>query len=230
MEIFAHRGASGHALENTWPAFKQASELRVGIELDIQLTADGIAIVYHDLQLKRLTGIKANICDLTYEELKHVAVRRRFKRFGSQSIPLAYEVFYWAKQKNIPLNIELKSSISAHPKGPEIVAALVEGLKNFHLSSFDIELLEQMKRMLPAAETAWIIKRGSQWQQLKDYGWIDGVHFHKKFYKPKWLDPVAKMDKKIRLYGISGNEQFLRALHPSVNGLITNYPGRLIAD
>ncbi|MBT2582270.1 glycerophosphodiester phosphodiesterase family protein [Planococcus sp. ISL-109] len=227
VEIYAHRGASGVALENTWKAFNMAHQLGVGIELDIQLTQDGIAIVYHDEQLKRLTGTKANISDVPFQVLEPVKVRKLFKRFGSHQIPLASDVFDWAFAKKIPLNIELKSSIALHPSGPEIITNLLDGMENFHLSSFDIGLLEKMKSLRPDIEVAWIMKKAKQLNELEDYGWVDSIHFHKKFHRAKWLEPIAALDKPIRLYGVIGNERFLRSLHPSVKGLITDYPSRI---
>ncbi len=229
IEIYAHRGASGHALENTWQAFELAHQLQVGIELDIQMTRDGIAIIYHDDQLKRLAGMQADIYEMPYESLKSLSIRKRFKRFGRHSIPLAYEVIDWAKKKHIPLNIELKSSVASHPEGPETVCALLEGMEHIHLSSFDGELLREMKRLLPHMELAWILKRAAQWNELENWQWVDCFHFHKRFHKAKWLEPIAQLGKPVRLYGISGNERMLKNLHPSVKGVITDYPARVKA-
>ncbi|AUD13801.1 MULTISPECIES: glycerophosphodiester phosphodiesterase family protein [unclassified Planococcus (in: firmicutes)] len=229
IEIYAHRGASGHALENTWQAFELAHQLQVGIELDVQMTQDGIAIIYHDDQLKRLAGTQADIYEMPYDSLKSLSIRKRFKRFGRHSIPLAYEVIDWAKKKDIPLNIELKSSVARHPEGPEIVCALLEGAEDVHLSSFDAQLLKKMKSLLPHIEIAWILKRAVQWNELENCQWLDSFHFHKRFHKSKWLEPIANLDKPVRLYGISGNERLLRSLHPSVKGIITDYPARVKA-
>lgn len=229
IEIYAHRGASGHALENTWQAFELADQLQVGIELDIQMTRDGIAIVYHDDQLKRLAGTQADIHKMPYESLKSLSIRKRFKRFGRHSIPLAFEVIDWAKKKGIPLNVELKSSVSRHPEGAEIVCALLEGAEGVHLSSFDADLLKKMKSLMPHIEIAWILKRAVQWNELENCQWLDSFHFHKRFHKPKWIEPIAEMGKPVRLYGISGHERILRKLHPSVKGIITDYPARVKA-
>ena len=228
LEIYAHRGASGHALENTWDAFKLAHQLGVGIELDVQLTQDGIAVVFHDEHLKRLAGTKKMISAVPFHIIEPIAVRKRFNRYGSHSIPLASEVFEWASARQIPLNIELKSSIASHPSGPEIIIHLLGGVENFHLSSFDNVLLAQIKALRPDIQAAWIMKKAQQWNELADKGWVDGFHFHKRFHRSKWLEPVAALNKPIRLYGITGNERMLRSLHPSVKGLITDYPVRLI--
>ena len=56
MKIWAHRGASGHAPENTMPAFELAWQLGAdGIELDVQLTKDGVPVVIHDETVDRVS-------------------------------------------------------------------------------------------------------------------------------------------------------------------------------
>ena len=64
IPIFAHRGASAYALENTLKAFQKAQKLGAdGIELDLQLSKDSIFVVFHDLYLFRLTGVRRLVSD-----------------------------------------------------------------------------------------------------------------------------------------------------------------------
>src|SRR5689334_2474483 len=68
--VIAHRGASGLAPENTMAAFRLALALGAdGIELDVQLSADRIAIVIHDTRLNRTTDQKGAVAALTAAEL-----------------------------------------------------------------------------------------------------------------------------------------------------------------
>jgi glycerophosphoryl diester phosphodiesterase len=65
-----HRGARGIAPENSIPAFKKAVELKIdGVELDVHLTKDGKLAVMHEMNLKKLAGIRTLIKNLTYDEL-----------------------------------------------------------------------------------------------------------------------------------------------------------------
>lgn len=61
--------AAAVAPENTLPAFEAACRAGYGIELDLQLTADGQVVVFHDDTLARAAGLSASIADLTYDEL-----------------------------------------------------------------------------------------------------------------------------------------------------------------
>ena len=72
VEIVAHRGANREAPENTLPAFARALELGVqGIELDVQLTRDGVPVVHHDPDLRRISPEQpAAIASLTMTELR----------------------------------------------------------------------------------------------------------------------------------------------------------------
>lgn len=228
VKVYAHRGASSYMLENTWSAFQKACEFGVGIELDVQITKDGVVVVYHDDNLKRLSGKNCLIEEHNYESLKDIKIGKRWKRrFTSHSIPLAYEVFQWAKEKNVPLNIEMKKSVSTHPKGPEILAAMLEGAGDFHLSSFDAELLRKMKDLMPGTEMALIIKKGMPLEKIKKMDWIDSIHLHKRLYSLEFLKNLHKMKKNIRVYGLLGREAALRELAPELVGVITDYPDRI---
>ncbi len=73
MQIFGHRGSSGTAPENTLQAFRQAMAAGAdGIELDVQATADGIAVVIHDSDLSRTTNGAGRIQSLTLAEVQQL--------------------------------------------------------------------------------------------------------------------------------------------------------------
>ena len=71
FQVIAHRGASGHAPEQTLPALERAHEMGVDyLELDIQMTADGELVAFHDETVDRATDGAGELMDLTLEELK----------------------------------------------------------------------------------------------------------------------------------------------------------------
>ncbi|MCG2762733.1 MAG: hypothetical protein L6253_06100 [Candidatus Atribacteria bacterium] len=79
--IIGHRGAKGIAPENSLSGFKKAVELGIdGIELDVHLTKDGKLIVIHDIDLKRLTGLRIPIKQLTFKELKKYDISKFFTK------------------------------------------------------------------------------------------------------------------------------------------------------
>ena len=69
----AHRGLFDPAVgipENSLPAFERAAKMGFAIETDVQMTKDGVLMVFHDDTLKRMTGAEGKLCDKTYDELR----------------------------------------------------------------------------------------------------------------------------------------------------------------
>ncbi|HKY44532.1 MAG TPA: glycerophosphodiester phosphodiesterase family protein, partial [Pyrinomonadaceae bacterium] len=69
--IIGHRGASAVAPENTMAAFREAIAAGSdGIEFDVRLTRDAVPIIIHDNTLRRTTGLRHRVADLTWPELE----------------------------------------------------------------------------------------------------------------------------------------------------------------
>lgn len=104
--LYAHRGLHDNqsdAPENSMRAFRKAAEAGFGIELDVQLTKDSVAVVFHDGDLKRVCGAEGKVSQYTFEELQ------QFSLCGSdQKIPKLEEVLQLVDGK-VPLIVELKA-------------------------------------------------------------------------------------------------------------------------
>lgn len=102
---YAHRGLhdnTGEAPENSLEAFKRAVKKGYGIELDVQLSKDGVPVVFHDYTLERMCGKEGRVYDYTYEELKQFPLG-----VSGEKIPRLEEVLKLVNGK-VPLIIELK--------------------------------------------------------------------------------------------------------------------------
>ncbi|KGR81632.1 glycerophosphodiester phosphodiesterase [Lysinibacillus odysseyi] len=230
IPVYAHRGASAYVLENSMEAFEKAIALHAdGIELDVQCSKEGTVFVYHDLNLKRLTGVDKFIHDCTDEELCNFRIGRRtfFRFIGNKRIPTFEKVLEWANKHNVKLNIELKESLIDN-LDPMIRLLKSQSLpKGSHVSSFHDVLLEKIKKECPHVETAIIVTRKFDWAALDAMKHIDAVHAHKRYYKPRFLQICEKAKKPMRFYAIDGKEAFLQRPHPVVAGWITDFPDRL---
>ena len=101
--LIAHRGLhSDKAIENTLIAFVKAMELGYIIELDIHILKDDTIVVYHDFDLKRLTGVDKIIEKLTYPQLSKIKVKNKYQ------IPTLIQVMNIINGK-VPLLIEVKT-------------------------------------------------------------------------------------------------------------------------
>ena len=229
VKIFAHRGASGYALENTFKAFDKAIDMKVdGIEIDIQCSKDGQLFVFHDLHLHRLAGVDRLFNDCLAEDIKKLKIGRRFlRRFMNIRIPSVEAFMAWLIKNPVCVNVELKESLLKHKNHLISWLTDLELPKGSHFSSFFPELLQIVKQVRPEFEVAILVTKEFNWEELKSMDEIDAVHANKKYYKRLYLNFANEAKKPIRFYGINGDETYLRHPHPIVIGWITDYPKKV---
>ena len=158
----AHRGFSRNFPENTWPAFEAAlAEPIRAIELDIQFTADGVAVIFHDRTLKRLGGGSKSVADLSLEELRHFDFGAWFSpAFRGQAVPLLERVLERLGPR-IPLLLEFKSygrnKRSLFVQMAELVAMIRrQGLQHrCAILCFDLALLRHGYELDPSLAFVW---------------------------------------------------------------------------
>ena len=182
--IWAHWGMSLQYPENTLEAFRAAAELGPalgGIETDVQLSKDGVVMIFHDETLDRVTDTKGNLRDFTFEELRRVKIMRHDGTFTQ--IPTLEEVLALLKpycEKNgLRLNLELKTSVYRYEgiekKTLEIVRKY--GMEKYVLySSFLMDSIRQIKELNPKAETAMLATYLTDCIRGADQAHADSLH------------------------------------------------------
>jgi glycerophosphoryl diester phosphodiesterase len=108
--IIAHRGAAGHAPENTLVAFERAVELGTGfIETDLHLTRDGQFVAIHDATLERTTNGKGAVHEFTLAELRKLDAGLWYDRsYMGQRIPTLEEVLDFGRKHDVIFYLEVK--------------------------------------------------------------------------------------------------------------------------
>ena len=134
---FAHRGGAAHGDENTAEAFGRAAALGYRyIETDVHATADGVAVVFHDATLRRLTGHDARPGQLTWADLKTLRVG------GAAAIPRLDEVLdAWP---GLRFNIDVKAGTAVEPTLS--VIRQVDAAGRVLLASFSTARLRRLRR------------------------------------------------------------------------------------
>jgi glycerophosphoryl diester phosphodiesterase len=155
MSIYciAHRGASIEAPENTLLAFARALELGVdGIELDVQVTRDGVPVVFHDYTLTRLTGTLGRLADRTWSELQKLRVR-------GEPIPTLADALSLTR-KHALVQIEIKKGAPVAP----VLAAIrkTASTKNVILASFEPVILREAAALAPKLPRMLIVDKPRQ--------------------------------------------------------------------
>ena len=100
QKIYAHRGASGYAPENTLRAFALAADMGAdGVELDVQISKDGRLVVFHDDELSRLTGFTGSVADYPYAELCQMPVIHAVDATERDVAPLLEDVLALLRER-----------------------------------------------------------------------------------------------------------------------------------
>ena len=116
-QIWAHRGASAYAPENTIEAFELALEMGAdGVELDIQLSADDELMVLHDDTIDRTSSGTGKISDMTTWQLKELDFSCGMQKYAGARIPTLREVYALLAGTNMLINVELKSEEADYRK------------------------------------------------------------------------------------------------------------------
>jgi glycerophosphoryl diester phosphodiesterase len=151
--VVAHRGETFGAPENTMAAFELAAARGAdAIELDVQLSSDGIPAVIHDRYLDRTTDGSGAVRSHTWAQLRRLDAGSWYdQRHGGQRIPSLGDAIEWARRTDIPLIVELKThpfldrgaaGLLARELGPEVALPLV-------LFSADHQLVRDLADALP---------------------------------------------------------------------------------
>ncbi|MEC0239130.1 glycerophosphodiester phosphodiesterase family protein [Paenibacillus dokdonensis] len=158
----AHRGFSGKAPENTMAAFRMAitEPFVQWMEIDTQLTADGIPVVIHDFSLDRTTNGSGKVKDHTWQQIHRLdAGSWKSRDFLGERVPSLEEVLRLSCGR-VRLNIELKTSGNMYPG---LEKAVIDRVASYHmeqdvvLTSFDSGALVKVKQINPDIKTGLII-------------------------------------------------------------------------
>lgn len=155
--VIGHRGAAGHAPENTLASFAKAVELGAdAIECDVQLSADGVPVVIHDATLDRTTNGRGPVAARSAAELRALDAGAWFDaRFAGERIPTLAEVLDWARGRTRVV-VELKQGPVYDQRLPERVVEVIRAVRaeaDTLVIAFDHEAVRRVGAVEPALLT-----------------------------------------------------------------------------
>lgn len=221
----AHRGASGHAPENTLSSFRKALKLKADmVELDVQLTKDKKLVVIHDEKVDRLTNNQGKVNSFTLAEIKKLKVKNK------ETIPTLEEVLDLINKKT-KVNIELKAKNTAQPVSTLINHYLKNknwNHNNFLVSSFNYPELKRFHRLNPKIKIGILFKRFPQLnldraKQLKAYSLNPSV----KQTTKKLITQAHQNKLKVFVWTANTKKEIERLKKLGVDGIFSNYPERI---
>src|SRR4051794_14974307 len=249
--IIAHRGASAHAPENTLAAFQMAIDVRAdGVELDVRLSKDGIPVVVHDRNLKRLAGRVEAIAGLTSHELANVDLgshfnathpkraRAEFAGIGVPTLPNVLQLFAdSAALVHVELKIDKKRELM--PLVNAVCGVIHDSpvLPRIVLSSFRLSALAEAKHVLPSVRTSALfspsimrfIKRRRHMISLARAFGTNEISPYRSLVTTKFARLARDIGMPINIWTCDNVKWLDRARKLDINVVMTNEPSALIA-
>lgn len=233
--VIAHRGASAHAPENTLAAFRLALEQGAdGVELDVQLSADGEVVICHDSSVERTTDGHGLIAQQSLAQLKQLDAGAWLNpAFRGERLPTLAEVF-----EGLPggiIDVELKPGPLSNPL-PQKVAELIT---RFNLServivtSFLPHYLSRLHQLLPQQAIGLLELNNLAGKLVHTIAcaWLnlDFVLPHYSAVKAGFVEAQNSAGRQVMTWTVDDPEA-IRALQPlNIAGFITNDPVTALA-
>ncbi len=230
--IFAHRGASAHAPENTLAAFQLALAQKAdAIELDVKLSADGKAVVIHDSTVDRTTGSRGRVRDLSFRELRSLDAGSFFSEtYRGEMIPSLEEVFEAVGGRTF-INVELTNYTTPRDSLVETVCMLVKkfGLqKRVLFSSFFASNLSKARAYLPEVPRGLLAFNGLLGAWARSFGFNFGryqaLHPYLNDVSSQQVQRVHRLNRRIHVWTVNAVEDLRRLFHWGVDGIFTDDP------
>ena len=219
--VIAHRGASGHAPENTLLSYQKALELGAHmIELDVHETVDGNVVCIHDSTLDRTTNGSGEVHSFTYKELLDLDAGK------GEQIPLLEDVIKFASGK-LQVNIELKT-MGIEKDILDIVER--HGMfQDIMISSFFHGSLVTVRELSELVVIAILVDKPME--ELVSYAMefnTNAINPHHQLVSHELIQDAHKVGLKVYPWTVNDSQTMMKLLATGIDGLITDFPDRAI--
>ena len=233
--VIAHRGASGHAPENTLAAFRRAAELGATfIETDLHLTRDARFVAIHDSTLERTTNGQGSVHDATLAELRRLDAGYWYDReFTGEKIPTLDEVLAFSQQHDVVFYLEIKYDV-AWGMHHALVAAInnSQSAARTVVISFDPSTLAAVRRLDPSimvgllADQNDFAARPDLVKTAQNAG-ARQLCLHSSLLTADLVDRAHQADLHVVGWTINEAEEMRAAMRLGADGIMTDLPDRL---
>jgi len=223
-EVVAHRGSSKSAPENTIAAVEKAIEDGAHwVEIDVQETADGEVVVFHDSDFMKLAGVNLKIWDATMADLKDLDVGSWFSaEFQDQRVPTLGEVLDECKGR-VGVTIELK--YYGHDEQLEQrVVDIVEKhdmVSSVEFMSLKVDAIKKMKSIRPDWKVGLLMSVSAG--DLRRIG-ADFLAVNASFANRRFVQTAQSNGKRVYVWTVNDAVTMSTMIGRGVDGLITDKP------
>jgi glycerophosphoryl diester phosphodiesterase len=243
--VFAHRGGSSLAPENTLIAFERGLALGAdGLELDVHLSRDGCVVVHHDATLDRTTNLRGAVADYTAAELARADAGHSFQsgdlwpfRGGGIGVPSLADVF--ARFSDVPIIVELKVNSEALAHAAMTVVRTSSAIDRVCFGSAELDALRVIRATEPAIATS-AAREEIRWALYRS--WVrwpvahtayDGYQVPERagrtrVVSPRFVKAAHRAGLGVQVWTVDTEDAAQRLLGWGVDALITDRPDLVV--
>jgi glycerophosphoryl diester phosphodiesterase len=229
--VIAHRGASGHAPENTLAAFERALQLGAGfIETDVHLTRDARFVAIHDSTLERTTNGTGAVHDFTLAQLRELDAGKWFDReFMDERIPTLEEVLAFSNKNDVVFYLEIK-----YDAAWGMHHALVSALQNAQSAartvviSFDPRTLLAIYKLDPTLMLGLLVEKESA--DAANAAVAVGARQlcpAASMVTPEFVRKIHDEGLHVAAWTVNSADEMRTMMSAGVDGIMTDFPDRL---
>jgi len=228
--LYAHRGASGYAPENTIAAFKRALDTGCErMELDVHLSADGVPVVIHDRKVNRTTDGNGPVESLSLADIKKLDAGVKFsQQFAAERIPTLEEVF------NLDKRMKFCIEVKGNGEEETLCHKVVELVHKYQadtdtiVSSFSRRAVQCVHKIDAELTTLWLVPRWWFGKKVALKANEVGAKFVSGHATNITFNKVQRLHDrglKVQAWGTKSKERKIRALlDTGIDGMTSNWP------
>jgi glycerophosphoryl diester phosphodiesterase len=231
--VIAHRGASGHAPENTMAAFKKAVAMGATfIETDLQMSRDARFVAIHDTTVNRTTNGQGIVHDMPLSELHKLDAGSWFgSEFVGERVPTLEELLAFSKKNDVVFYLELKPQGSWGGEHALIGALRESGeIPRTVVISFDPSVVLKLRKIEPTLMTGLLYD--GQIENPLDKAVEVGarqIAVRSDLVTPALLSAARKKDLQVVCWTVNHSAHMRALVAAGVDGIMSDYPDRLVA-
>ncbi|MFC3343906.1 glycerophosphoryl diester phosphodiesterase membrane domain-containing protein [Paenibacillus abyssi] len=224
VSVAGHRGDLYHAPENSMSSIWSAINKNVdAVEIDVQMTKDGIVVLNHDYTLNRVAGVNSSVHDLTYAEIADLEIGSHFSDdFQGEPIPTLIEVLEEVKGKT-KLIVEIKP-YGEKDELARKVAALIESYDmtaDCYVQSFDYHVLNIIRSMNNDIKIGQILYLAAGNLSALD---VDFYTIEQSMLSDRFIERAHRNNREVWVWTVNIERNIREVLKYDIDGIITDHP------
>lgn len=231
-KVIGHRGAKAYAPENTLSSIHAAADLGCEwVEVDVKLTKDSEAIIFHDEELERCTGAQGLVKDFTLKELKELDAGSWYgESFINERIPTLEEMLNVVLERGMNINLEIKPCPGREKETAEVMLDIAtriwpEDQPPPLVSSFQHVSLETALDMMPDWPRGFLMDEHIEnWREFMEHLEAATLNINGNTVTPDQIDEYIELQKPILAYTINDPMKAQQLVRMGVDSFFSDNP------